>query len=189
MVYRLAVLAALSTATPAFAGDAMPDDFVYLRDVDPTIRQDMRYAGPHNFTGKPVDGYDAPRMCAGAAGGRGAEAGAGRPPRQEPHAQSLRLLPPCPRRRGVRRLGEGAGRSEDQDDLLSQSLQERAVPRLHRHALGPFARRDARPHARSDRSRRRRPRTMPSRAPAPRRKTSRRPTAVWLWAQASTAST
>ena len=74
MVYRLAVLAALSTATPAFAGDAMPDDFVYLHDVDPTIRQDMRYAGPHNFTGKPVDGYDARRMCAGAAGGRGAEA-------------------------------------------------------------------------------------------------------------------
>jgi zinc D-Ala-D-Ala dipeptidase len=60
MVYRLAVLAALSTATPTFAGDAMPDDFVYLHEVDPTIRQDMRYAGPHNFTGKPVEGYDAP---------------------------------------------------------------------------------------------------------------------------------
>ena len=59
MVYRLAVLAALSTATPAFAGDALPDGFVYLRDVDPTIEQDMRYAGPHNFTGKSVDGYDA----------------------------------------------------------------------------------------------------------------------------------
>ena len=60
MVYRLAVLAVLSTATPAFTGDAMPDDFIYLRDIDPTIRQDMRYAGPYNFTGKPVDGYDAP---------------------------------------------------------------------------------------------------------------------------------
>ena len=59
MVYRLAVLAALSTATSVFAGDAMPDDFVYLRDVDPTIEQDMRYAGPHNFTGKSVDGYGA----------------------------------------------------------------------------------------------------------------------------------
>jgi len=59
MVYRLAVLAALATAAPALAGDAMPDDFVYLRDIDPTIEQDMRYAGPHNFTGKPVDGYDA----------------------------------------------------------------------------------------------------------------------------------
>ena len=59
MVYRLAVLAALSTVAPAFAGYAMPEDFVYLREVDPTIQQDMRYAGSRNFTGKPVDGYDA----------------------------------------------------------------------------------------------------------------------------------
>lgn len=39
---------------------AMPDGFVYLRDVDPTIQQDMRYAGSANFTGRPVPGYDAP---------------------------------------------------------------------------------------------------------------------------------
>lgn len=38
----------------------MPDGFVYLRDVDPSIEQDMRYAGVDNFTGKPVPGYDAP---------------------------------------------------------------------------------------------------------------------------------
>jgi D-alanyl-D-alanine dipeptidase len=38
----------------------MPDDFVYLRDVDPSIQQDMRYAGTANFTGKPVPGYVAP---------------------------------------------------------------------------------------------------------------------------------
>ena len=38
----------------------MPKDFVYLRDVDPTIQQDMRYAGSKNFTGRPVPGYDAP---------------------------------------------------------------------------------------------------------------------------------
>jgi D-alanyl-D-alanine dipeptidase len=38
----------------------MPADFVYLRDVDPSIAQDMRYAGPFNFTGKPVPGYAAP---------------------------------------------------------------------------------------------------------------------------------
>ncbi len=56
----LASLLGLWTAThPASAGE-MPKDFVYLRDVDLTIQQDMRYAGPHNFTGKPVDGYDAP---------------------------------------------------------------------------------------------------------------------------------
>ena len=39
---------------------AMPKGFVYLRDIDPTIQQDMRYAGRNNFTEKPVPGYDAP---------------------------------------------------------------------------------------------------------------------------------
>jgi D-alanyl-D-alanine dipeptidase len=38
----------------------MPNAFVYLRDVDPTIMQDMRYASANNFTGKKVPGYDAP---------------------------------------------------------------------------------------------------------------------------------
>jgi D-alanyl-D-alanine dipeptidase len=38
----------------------MPSRFVYLRDVDATVRQDMRYAGPRNFTGIPVPGYAAP---------------------------------------------------------------------------------------------------------------------------------
>lgn len=32
---------------------------VYLRDVEPGIRQDMRYAGPDNFTGHPLPGYGA----------------------------------------------------------------------------------------------------------------------------------
>lgn len=38
----------------------MPADFVYLRDADPSIQQDMRYAGDDNFTRQPVPGYDAP---------------------------------------------------------------------------------------------------------------------------------
>ena len=38
----------------------MPKDFVYLRDVDPSIEQDMRYASPNNFTGVTVEGYEAP---------------------------------------------------------------------------------------------------------------------------------
>ena len=44
----------------AAGAETMPDDFVYLRDVDPTIQQDMRYAGRYNFTGAKVPGYDAP---------------------------------------------------------------------------------------------------------------------------------
>jgi zinc D-Ala-D-Ala dipeptidase len=38
----------------------MPKDFAYLRDVDPSIQQDMRYASANNFTGGKVEGYDAP---------------------------------------------------------------------------------------------------------------------------------
>ncbi|MFY9643425.1 MAG: M15 family metallopeptidase [Rhodomicrobium sp.] len=45
----------------AVAGNegALPKGFVYLREADPSIIQDMRYATPHNFTGKPVPGYNA----------------------------------------------------------------------------------------------------------------------------------
>lgn len=32
---------------------------VYLRDIDASIRQDMRYAGTDNFTGRPLPGYAA----------------------------------------------------------------------------------------------------------------------------------
>lgn len=38
----------------------LPPGFVYLSDVAPSILQDIRYAGYHNFVGKPVDGYGAP---------------------------------------------------------------------------------------------------------------------------------
>jgi D-alanyl-D-alanine dipeptidase len=42
---------------PALAGSALPKGFVYLRDIDPTIVQDIRYAGSHNFVGRPISGY------------------------------------------------------------------------------------------------------------------------------------
>src|SRR6202051_1514283 len=42
---------------PALAGSTLPRGFVYLRDVDPTIVQDIRYAGSHNFVGRPIRGY------------------------------------------------------------------------------------------------------------------------------------
>ena len=32
---------------------------MYLRDIDPSILQDIRYAGPNNFVGRPLEGYDA----------------------------------------------------------------------------------------------------------------------------------
>jgi D-alanyl-D-alanine dipeptidase len=55
-----AVLILLTLLVPAPAAATMPEDFVYLHDIDPTIVQDMRYAGSRNFTGAPVPGYHAP---------------------------------------------------------------------------------------------------------------------------------
>ena len=52
------LLAMTALSAPAAAG-GLPRDFVYLRDVDPGIAQDMRYAGPNNFTGRPLPGYGA----------------------------------------------------------------------------------------------------------------------------------
>jgi len=39
---------------------ALPKGFVYLSEVDPTIIQDMRYAGNDNFMGRPALGYEKP---------------------------------------------------------------------------------------------------------------------------------
>ncbi len=37
----------------------MPGGFVYLREIDASIIQDIRYAGANNFVGRPLRGYDA----------------------------------------------------------------------------------------------------------------------------------
>jgi D-alanyl-D-alanine dipeptidase len=57
---RLVLLLIAAIAATPCAAEEMADGFVYLRDVDPTILQDMRYAGTDNFTGHAVNGYDAP---------------------------------------------------------------------------------------------------------------------------------
>jgi zinc D-Ala-D-Ala dipeptidase len=53
----IALLLAAS-ASPA-AAQRLPGDFVFLRDIDPTIVQDIRYAGSNNFIGRPLRGYEA----------------------------------------------------------------------------------------------------------------------------------
>ena len=39
----------------------LPEGFVYLESIDDTILQEIRYAGYHNFVGRPIDGYEAHR--------------------------------------------------------------------------------------------------------------------------------
>ncbi len=36
-----------------------PENIVALSDIDPTIVQEIRYAGAHNFMGRPIKGYQA----------------------------------------------------------------------------------------------------------------------------------
>ncbi len=49
----------LAMAQGVAAQGALPSGFVYLRDVEPSIAQDIRYAGSDNFVGRPLPGYDA----------------------------------------------------------------------------------------------------------------------------------
>ena len=39
----------------------LPEGFVFIKDVIPSVLEDIRYAGSHNFLGRPVDGYDEAR--------------------------------------------------------------------------------------------------------------------------------
>ena len=55
----------------------LPEGFVFVKDVIPGIREDIRYAGYHNFVGCPVDGYGAAKSvlqeCAALALKKAAE--------------------------------------------------------------------------------------------------------------------
>jgi D-alanyl-D-alanine dipeptidase len=55
---RFATLLLLALASPADA-QALPGGFVYLRDIDPSIIQDIRYGGSNNFLGRRLAGYEA----------------------------------------------------------------------------------------------------------------------------------
>jgi zinc D-Ala-D-Ala dipeptidase len=52
------LLTAMALAGQASA-QTLPGGFAFLRDIDPSIIQDIRYAGSHNFVGRPLAGYDA----------------------------------------------------------------------------------------------------------------------------------
>ena len=41
--------------------DQMPENFVYAKDVMPSLRTDLRYYSSNNFIGEPIDGYLKPK--------------------------------------------------------------------------------------------------------------------------------
>jgi zinc D-Ala-D-Ala dipeptidase len=58
MKAKLIALFAAALISPTHA-QPLPGGFVYLRDIDPTIIQDIRYASANNFVGHPMAGYRA----------------------------------------------------------------------------------------------------------------------------------
>src|SRR5215475_11370908 len=55
----LLVAAPLLVVGWASAREMLPPGFVYLRDLDSSIQQDIRYATADNFMGRPLPGYGA----------------------------------------------------------------------------------------------------------------------------------
>ncbi len=47
------------TLQPDYTPEPLPAGFVRVRDVIPGLIEEMRYAGAHNFTGAPVEGYES----------------------------------------------------------------------------------------------------------------------------------
>ena len=58
VIALLAIVLISGSISSAFA-QSLPGDFVFLRDIDPTIIQDIRYATSNNFMGRPIAGYGA----------------------------------------------------------------------------------------------------------------------------------
>jgi zinc D-Ala-D-Ala dipeptidase len=57
-IRALAPAAVALLAQSAWSEEALPRGFARLRDIAPSIHQDMRYAGSFNFTGRIVPGYE-----------------------------------------------------------------------------------------------------------------------------------
>ena len=58
-IWRLCLFAAAVAAPAGALAAPLPPGFAYLRDVDPSIAQDIRYASADNFVGRPLPGYGA----------------------------------------------------------------------------------------------------------------------------------
>ena len=170
----------------------MPDDFVYLRDIDPTIHQDMRYAGANNFTGKHVPGYEAPECVLVRQAAEALKAVQADLRGQGAHAQASMIAIARHARSPPSSLGRRLPDDpEGQGDVVPQSATRPTCfpitsPRAQAIRAAP---RSTSPWCRLTRRRRRRQARPRSRGRAPRRNRGRPPTAASPWARASIAST
>ncbi len=146
MAGLFAVIALVVAAIAATAAQAAPlrPPLIYLRDIDASIRQDLRYAGSDNFTGRPLPGYGAPECML-----RRAAALALKSVQAELAAADLSLkVYDCyrPRPRRCRHGGVVAQqRRSGYVAVLSGAGPRQVVrARLHRQPFGAFARRRGR---------------------------------------------
>ena len=56
----------------------LPEGFVYIAEEIPSVREEIRYAGCHNFLGRPVDGYAAAKSVCTVQAAQALEAAAKR---------------------------------------------------------------------------------------------------------------
>jgi len=57
--FKLVILLLLLSTTAALQSqnESLPKEFVYLLDIAPSIKSELRYISSNNFIGKPIDGY------------------------------------------------------------------------------------------------------------------------------------
>ncbi len=56
--YRFFILLGILLISFQNYAQELPEGFVYIDEVIPDIVYEIRYAGDHNFVGKPIDGYE-----------------------------------------------------------------------------------------------------------------------------------
>src|SRR3977135_232440 len=59
LVKRTVIALAIISCSGSAPAETLPGGFVYLRDIDPSILHDIRYAGSNNFMGRSLAGYAA----------------------------------------------------------------------------------------------------------------------------------
>ena len=120
IVIALAVAASVSQA----GAQALPGGFVYLRDIDPTIIQDIRYAGANNFVGRRFPATTPAECVVKRSVGLALKSHPAGTGEAKTVAENVRLLPAGA---GVARHG-GVG-AERQGDAGRAALQSGASPR------------------------------------------------------------
>src|ERR1700759_475700 len=137
----------LAFAVPQASAETLPGGFVYLREIDPTIIQDIRYATANNFVGRPLAGYGAGECVVKREVGLRLKA-----VQQDLSAQNLSLkMFDCyrPARASldmVRWSQNGHETSADRRYNPKIPKTELFPPRLYCEPLAAFDRRGARPH-------------------------------------------